>query len=168
MYLSWKYERKRVGKNVQLLFFSHLVKLGEYNGWQHHCHCHMIGPHTNYKLPNQQKCEICYQILYIFRFFLFYSTVKSVVTVWICERVQERREREAKFSFELLIISSQMDPIITSPRFLLLLLLYFIVVWAWACSTLVRMGSRVRHRIPCRAVLDFDAAPSQLHRCFRG
>ena len=56
------------------------------------------------------------------------------------ESVQERREREAKFSFELLIISSQMDLIITGPRFLLLLLLYFIVVWAWACSTLVRMG----------------------------
>ena len=40
VYLSWKYERERerVGKNVQLLFFSHLVKLGEYNGWQHHYH----------------------------------------------------------------------------------------------------------------------------------
>ena len=73
--------------------------------------------HTNYRLPNQQKCEICYQILCILRFFLFYFTVKSVVTVWFYERVQERREREAKFSFELLIISSQMDPIITSPRF---------------------------------------------------
>ena len=124
--------------------------------------------HTNYRLPNQQKCEICYQILCILRFFLFYSTVKSVVIVWICERVQERREREAKFSFELLIVSSQTDPIITSPRFLLLLLLYFIVVWAWACNTLVRMGSRIGCCIPCRAASGSDAAPSQPHRCFKG
>ena len=127
---------------MQLLFFSHLVKLGEYNRRQHHCH--LTGAHTNYRLPNQQKCEIYYQILCVLRFSLLYSIVKSVVTKRESESesVQERREREAKFSFELLIISSQMDLIITGPRFLLLLLLllYFVVVWAWACSTLVRMG----------------------------
>ena len=79
-------------KKLQLLFFSHLVKLGEYNRWQHHCH--LTGAHTNYRLPNQQKCEICYQILYVLRFSLLYSTVKSVVTLRESESVQERRERE--------------------------------------------------------------------------
>ena len=123
-------------------------------------------PITNCQISKNVKFVIKFSIY--LDFFLFYSTVKSVVTVWICERECKKEEREAKFSFELLIISSQTDPIITGPRFLLLLLLYFIVVWAWACSTLVRMGSRVRHRIPCRAVLDSDAAPFQLHRCFRG
>ena len=96
MYLSWKYERERerVGKNVQLVFFSHPVKLGEYNGWQHHCHCHLIGPHTNYKLPNQQKCEICYQILYIFRFFsilLYCEICCDCVNLW--ESARKKRER---------------------------------------------------------------------------
>ena len=111
-------------------------------------------PITGCQISESVKSVIKFSVYY--RFSLFYSTVKSVVIVWICERVQERREREAKFSFELLIISSQTDPIITSPRFLLLLLLYFIVVWAWACNTLVRMGSRVKLRcstLPAASVL---------------
>ena len=97
------------------------------------------GAHTNYRLPNQQKCEICDQILCVLRFSLLYSYCEICChCVRESESVQERREREAKFSFE----RSQTDPIITGPRFvlLLLLLLYIIVVWAWACSTLARMG----------------------------
>ena len=87
---SYFFNQKK--KKLQLLFFSHLVKLGEYNRWQHHCH--LTGTHTNYRLPNQQKCEICYQIVYVLRFSLLYSTVKSVVTLRESESVQERRERE--------------------------------------------------------------------------
>ena len=55
-----------------------------------------------------------------------YSAVN--MTVRGSERVCKKEEREAKFSFELLIISSQTDQIITGPHF-------FFFVWAWACST---------------------------------
>ena len=80
--------------------------------------------HTNYRLPNQQKCEIFYQILCILRFFLFYSTVKSVVTVWFYERVQERRER-GKIQFWTSYYKFSNGPDYYKPTFLITITIIF-------------------------------------------
>ena len=83
MYLSWKYERKRVGKNVQLLFFSHLVKLGEYNGWQHHYH----------------YCQISKSVKSVIKFTVYLDFLYSTLLwnlLWLCESVRESARKKRK------------------------------------------------------------------------
>ena len=91
-------------------------------------------------------CQISKSVKSIIKFFVYldflYSTLLwNLLSLserkWECARKKRKR---GKIQFWTSYMNSQMDLIITSPHFLLLLLLYFIVVWAWACSTLVKMG----------------------------
>ena len=53
-------------------------------------------PITGCQISESVKSIIKFSVYY--RFSLFYSTVKSVVTVWICERECKKEEKERQNS----------------------------------------------------------------------
>ena len=79
--------------------------------------------------------------------------------LWLCESVREsarKKRKRGKIQFWTSYYKFSNRPDYYRPTFFITITIYFIVVWAWACSTLVRMGSRVKLRcstLPAASVL---------------